>query len=178
MILLSLDLSLRLQRVVPFDSVLARTREVLRELLRVDAVPLLHAELTPRHKAARHKPSLENRLVDVAFPGAYIGFAGDDSIISFLVIDDETYSMRVALSSGRSPEAQVLTAAVAIALSQLMNGAEIGDYGHHWIDQDESVPEEFMGSLVLPESPSDFAEAIQLVYGKLAIHERYPLPKS
>jgi hypothetical protein len=174
---LSLDLSLRLQRVVPFDSVLARTREVLRELLRVDAVPLLLAELTPRDKAARHKPSLENRLVDVAFPGAYIGFEGDDPIVSFLVIDG-TYSMRVALSSGRTPEAEVLTAAAAIALSQLMNGTEIGDYGHHWIDQDESVPEEFMGRLALTESPSDFAEAIQLVYRKLAIHERYPLPKS
>jgi len=174
---LSLDLSLRLQRVVPFDGVLARTREVLRELLRVDAVPLLLAELTPRHKAARHKPSLENRLVDVAFPGAYIGFAEDDSIISFLVIDGD-YSMRVALSSGRTPEAQILTAAVAIALSQLMNGTEIGDYQHYWIDQDESLPEEFMGRLALPESPSDFAEAIQLVYRKLAIHERYPLPKS
>jgi hypothetical protein len=174
---LSLDLSLRLQRVVPFDGVLARTREVLRELLRVDAVPLLLADLPPRYNAARHKPSLDNRLVDVAFPGAYIGFEGDDSIVSFLVIDG-TYSMRVALSSGKTPEAEVLTAAVAIALSQLMNGTEIGDYGHHWIDQDESVPEEFMGRLALTESTSDFAEAIQLVYRKLAIHERYPLPKS
>jgi hypothetical protein len=169
------SLLVRVRRDVPFFAVLEHTSAMLSQIMNLETVPKLVYEL-PR---AKEGLSLENQMIDINFPAVYIRFDGiDRSLVNFHAFNspvpgDSARLLLACEASGRGPVSEVLAAALASSASSLANGS-IDDGGHHWLDKDEYSPEELIEGLRLSERPQDFHSAVELVYRRLAIHERYP----
>lgn len=172
---MSLSLVVRIRGVAPFADVLERASATLMQLLNLESVPKLVCEFPP----AKKNLSLEGQLIDVNFPGAYISLQGiDRSLASFLVFNSPAQGEKERLllscgADGRGPASEVLVVALAVAAGCQMHGS-IDDAGHHWLDKDEYSAEELIEGLRLSETPQDFHAAVELVYRRLAIHERHP----
>ena len=169
------SLIVRLRKAAEFSKVLEITSEVLTRLVNLDARQNLISDLPP---TKRHL-SLEGQSVDANFPGAYIRLQEvDRSLVNFHVFNSPIPSDRERLllgceANGRGPASEVLAAALSAAAGILMDGS-IEDGGHHWLDKDEYSSEELIEGLRLSERPRDFHAAVELVYRRLAIHERFP----
>jgi hypothetical protein len=169
------SLLVRVGRDVLFSVVLENASAMLSQLLDVDAVPKLVYVLPAAEKGLL----LESQMIDANFPTAYIQFQGvERSLVNFHTfsspISGRSASLLLACeASGRGPASEVLAAALAASASSLANGS-IDDGGHHWLDKDEYGPEELVEALRLSETPQDLHAAIELVYRRLAVHERYP----
>lgn len=169
------SLIVRTTKRVPFPSVMESASTLLLQLLKTDSVPDLTSELPP----AKRSSSLEDRIIDGTFPGAYVRFRDiEGSLVDYHAFDSPTrpYEERLLVSceaSGRGPASDVLAAALAIASARLANGL-IDDAGHHWIEKDEYGPEELLAWLRLSEKRASFQDAIEAVYKKEAIHKRRP----
>jgi len=172
---MSLSLIVRIRKVAPFAGVLQTASAILRQLLNLETVPKLVCELPP----AKRNLSLEGQLIEPNFPGAYITLQGvGRSLASFLVFNSPAPGEKDRLllscgADGRGQASEVLVVALAVAAATLMQGS-IDDAGHHWLDKDEYGPEELVDALRLLERPLDFRAAIELVYRRQAVHERYP----
>lgn len=169
------SLLVRVRRDVPFSAVLERTPATLSQIMNLEPVPKLVYEL----QRAKEGLSLESQVIDVNFPAAYIRFQGiDGSLVNFHAFNSPVpgESARLLLAceaSGRGPASEVLAAALAASASSLANGS-IDDGGHHWLDKDEYSSDELIEGMRLSERPQDFHAAVELVYRRQAIHERYP----
>jgi hypothetical protein len=173
---LSAGLILSLQKVVSFNAVLETTHGLLLRLLNLETVPGLTSELPPQRKVSKHVPSLENRLIDISFPGAYIKFQSDDeSVVHFHVFEGgpNRTNLMVGCTSVSTTNSEVLTAAVAAAAGQLIDTSII-DAGTHWTNKEEGTADELVDSLALRDRQTDFAAAVELVYHKMAVHKRHP----
>ena len=169
------SLLVRVRRDVLFSAVLERSSAVLSQIMNLEPVPKLAYEL-PR---AKEGLPLEGQMIDVNFPAAYIRFEGiDRSLVNFHTFNspvpgDSARLLLACEASGRGAASEVLAAALAASASSLANGS-IDDGGHHWLDRDEYSPEELIERLRLSGRPQDFHAALELVYRRLAIQERYP----
>ena len=169
------SLLVRVRRDVPFSAVLQRISAVLSQIMNVQPVPKLVYEVL----RAEESLSLENQMIDLNFPAVYIRFEGiDRSLVNFHTFNSPVPGDRARLllaceASGRGPASEVLAAVLAASASSLAKGS-IDDGGHHWLDKDEYSPEELIEGLRLSERPQDFHAAVELVYRRLAIHERFP----
>jgi hypothetical protein len=169
------SLLVRVRRDVQFSALLERSSAVLSQIMNLEPVPKLVYE----HPRAKEGLPLESRMIDVNFPAAYIRFEGiDRSLVNFHTFNssvpgDSARLLLACEASGRGAASEVLAAALAASASSLANGS-IDDGGHHWLDKDEYSPEELIEGLRLAESPQDFHAAVELVYRRQAIHERYP----
>jgi hypothetical protein len=148
---------------------------MLSQIMNLEPLPKLIYEV-PRGTEGQ---SLENQMIDVNFPAVYIRFEGiDRSLVNFHTFDspipgDKDRLLLACEASGRGAASDVLAAALAAAAGTLMDGS-IDDAGHHWLDRDEYRPEELIEGLRLSERPQDFHAAVELVYRRQAVHERYP----
>jgi hypothetical protein len=148
---------------------------MLSHIMNLEPVPKLAYE-SPRGKEGQ---PLENQMIDVNFPTVHILFEGiDRSLVNVHTFNspvpgDTARLLLACEASGRGPAAEVLAAALATSAGSLANGS-IDDGGHHWLDKDEYSPEELIEGLRLSERPQGFHAAVELVYRRLAIHERYP----
>ncbi len=169
------SLLVRVRRDVPFSAVLERTSALLSQIMNLDPVANLVYEV-PR---AKERLSLESQMIDVNFPAVYVRFEGiDRSLVNFHTFNspvpgDSARLLLACEASGRGPASEVLVGALAAAAGSLANGS-IDDGGHHWVDRDECSPEELIEGLRLSERPQDFRAALELVYRRQAVHERYP----
>ena len=167
------SLLVRIRRHVSFSAVMNGTPAILLQILNLDAAPSLIFELPP----AKKNLSLENQMINVNFPGAYIQLQGiDRSLVNFHVFGspvpgESTRLLLACEASGRGPASEVLVGALAAAAGTLMQGS-IDDGGHHWLDQDEYSSEELVERLKLSEDPGDFATAVARVYHREAFHAR------
>ncbi len=163
------SLIVRAKRKPSFAAVLSQTSSVLSELLNLNAVPRLEAELPP----ARMGSTLDGKLIDRDFPGAYVRLVGiERSMASFLVFDSPVQGSgeRLLLScgaDGRSAASDVLAASLAISASQLVEGV-IDDAAHYWLAKDEYDPEELLKHLRLEEDQRGFTTAVEIVRSRMA----------
>jgi len=170
------SLIVQLRSPAPFSMVLQTASELLVRLLNLDAEVKLVYELPP---ARRRLLLASTTAVDGNFPGAYIRLQGiEGSMVNFHVFNSPIPGEvdRLLLSceaSGRGPASVVLAAALSAAAGNLMDGS-IEDGGHHWLEKDECSPGELIESLSLREPPPDFKAAVELVYRRMAIYQRYP----
>lgn len=169
------SLLVRVKKAFPFSRLLNDAPAALTRLLNVGEVPELVCDLPP----AKQGLSLDGEMVDLNFPGAYIQLYGvERSLVALLTFDSpapgEPERMLLSCTSwGRSSASDLLTAALAIVAATLSEGS-IDDSGWYWVSRDEYPPEELMERLRLSEKRANFNDAIEQVYRKLAIHERYP----
>jgi hypothetical protein len=167
------SLVVRLHNTVSFAAVLERTSAVLCQLMGLESVPKLLVELPPAHK----NESLEGASIDVNFPGAYITLQEiEHSLATFLVFNSPVGNVRTRLlvgcsAEGRTPESEVLVAALAVATSELVQGS-IDDAGHHWLGKDEYSAQELVESLREQEQRSDLHSAAEAAYHRQSAHRR------
>jgi hypothetical protein len=173
---LSASLIFRLAKVIPFGEVLRDTRYVLSDLLKLETVPPLRWALPPQQKGSA--VSLEERLIDPNFPGAYIEFQGEpESRVNLHVFEGGRASKDhlVGVGAVSTAASEVLAAALAAATVRLMGNIPIGDYGHNWVAKDDCAADELVAALSLQNPQCDFIKAIELVHRKQAIHDRHSM---
>ena len=169
------SLIVRLHKPVQLSGMIDKASELLARLLDLHPDWKLSLDLPPTKKHL----SLEGQALDWQFPGARVQIQGvEQSTVALRVFnspvpDDAERLLLSCEASGRGPAAEVFAATLSAAAAMLTEGS-IDDGGHHWLDKDEYGPEDLIAGLRLSERPEDFHAAVELVYRRLAIHERYP----